>query len=55
MTPGTSAQGERQITRIAPVGVDAIARFFGNQRRGGNDTLQTLHEQPVRQILAPVR
>jgi hypothetical protein len=30
-TEGAGAQGQRQITRIAAVGLDAITRFSGNQ------------------------
>jgi hypothetical protein len=47
-TERAGAQGQRLITRIAPVGLDAISGFSENQRGGSNETLQTfIREVPV--------
>jgi hypothetical protein len=38
-------QREREIARIAPIGLDAFAGALGDQRRGGHDTVLALVAQ----------
>jgi len=44
-TEGAGAQAQRQITRIAPVGLDAIPRLSGNQGWRGDGAVQTFTAQ----------
>jgi len=45
VAPEARAQQPRDLHRVAPVGLDPVAGAFGDQRRGDDQTVETLRPQ----------